>query len=271
MRLRLIFLILILILAACGSDDDGGDETNQALPTLAEVAADTTEEATDAIVVEQATETDEPTATEVVEESPTVEPSNTLPPTATFRPLPTQTPAPTVDRTRVAIGTGTAAVEEAVIISTVTAGANSPATTPMAVANVVITAAQFQEEVSLRIEDIQEIESARVSFVSGENPGIQVGLRASGGEALVNGTVFIPFQMTGSFVAIGGTINVEVGSGNPPQAYVDVALNHVLPAVVESFEAILKQRVGDEQDLESLEFVDATTMQIQLLVPANGP
>jgi hypothetical protein len=269
MRLRLIFLTLILILAACGSDDSG-DETNQALPTLAEVGADATEEATEVMLIPVATETNERTATEVVEESPTVEPSNTLPPTATFRPPPTQTPAPTIDRTRAAIGTGTAAVEEAVIISTVTAGANSPVTTPMAVADVVITAAQFQEEVSLRIEDIQEIESARVSFVSGENPGVQVGLRASGGEALVNGTVFIPFQMTGSFVAIGGTINVEVGSGNPPQAYVDVALSHVLPAVVESFEAILKQRVGDEQDLESLEFVDATTMQIRLLVPANG-
>jgi hypothetical protein len=165
MRLHLIFLTLILILAACGSDD-GGDATNQALPTLAEVAADATEEATEVMLIQVATETNEPTATEVVEESPTVEPSNTVPPTATFRPPPTQTPAPTIDRTRAAIGTGTAAVEEAVIISTVTAGANSPVTTPMAVADVVITAAQFQEEVSLRIEDIQEIESARVRMIS---------------------------------------------------------------------------------------------------------
>ena len=267
MQIRLFILaVIVFALAACGSDDETV-VPDDPLPTVADPAAALT--GGPDILTATATGIVSPTVAASATSASTATPTeaDAVSPTATFPPPPTVTPSPTVDLTARAQATGTAAILEAPVISTVTPG-GSVGATPVAVADVVITEAQFQEEVSLRISQIDAIESARIFFIAGENSGIRVSLRALGGEALVSGTVFVPFEATGDFVTIGGTVTIDVGSGDPPQPYVDTILNDLLPIIVESFDAILTQRLGEDQNLESMRFVD-DTMQIQLIVPAN--
>lgn len=278
MRLILIALLMTVVLVACDSDGDGSEATQDlVLPTRAVLP-----EATDEVTAEVAQVTNEPTATDEPTDIPTdtLEPTatdtsqptatNTRPATATPAPLATLTFTPALDIP----ASQTAQVIEAPVFSTLTpipipvGGTALPtATLQVIAADIVITMQQFQEELDLRTEQIPEIESARLSFASGETQGVLINLSAQGGQALTNGNVLITFQQSGTQVLIGvGEINV--GSGEPPARYVQIVNDLLYFAVLDAFDSILNQRLGEQHDLESIVFT-ATEMQIMLLVPEN--
>lgn len=278
MRLIIFALIMASMLVACDSSGDNSEATQDlTLPTRA-VLPDVTDEVT----TEVTQVTDEPTATDEPTDIPTDTPepiatntsqptaTNTRPATATSAPLATLTFTPALDIP----ASQTAQVIEAPVFSTLTpipipAGGTAlpTATLQVIAADIVITTQQFQEELDLLTEQMPEINSARLSFATGETQGVMINLSARGGQALTNGNVLITFQQSGSQVLIGvGEINV--GSGTPPQRYVEIVNNQLYFAVLDAFDAILTQRLGERHDLQSIVFT-ATEMQIMLLVPEN--
>lgn len=262
-KLRLLFGFLMLLAATrCGSDNN---EDNM-LPTIMELP---TEEIT--LITEQ------PAAMPTV--VTTIPPTSTETSTFTHTPHPTSTPlpsiaptlTPTANPTRAFELSATAAALQAPRISTLTpipigADVQPPVySIPVVAADIVITEQQFQDEINLRINNIPEIQSVLIDFLPGAIPGIRVRLTASGGEVFVIGDVFIGFQLTGGLVAI-DVLDISVGSGDPPQAFVDVAQNSLFPLVVDTFDSILTQRLGEQHDLETITITD-TTMDIMLLIP----
>lgn len=258
---RLLPLVALVLLAACGSQSDDAP-----LPTRFVSPEETAE-----VSAQSATDTMTPAPTETelpATATVAIEPSATRTATSTSTPRP-PTFTPTANMTRVFAGTSTAAVIEAPRFSTLTplppGSAPLITMTPALAADVVITEAQFQEELNLRIAGDPRIQTAAVNFVSGEIPGIRILLTALGGQALTSGEVFVGFQFTGSFVAI-SVLDISVGSGEPPEAYVEIVANVIMPAVVESFDSILTQRLGSVHDLQALTFANRT-MALTLLVP----
>jgi hypothetical protein len=250
-------LLLLLLIAACQPAEPQGE-----LPTLA--------------VLPSTTPTDEPTATETLTNTPfptdtplpTETPTDTPTPTDTL--MPSRTPRATAtttlttEPTFAAIASGTAAVQEAPRFSTLTpppAGTPPPAT-PLVAADVIITEPQFQEEVNTRIPNIPAIETARVNFVP---DGISVELTASGGEALLTGRVLVTIILTGDFATI-SIGDIEVNAPEAPQAYLDLVAGDFFLMILESLDSILRQRLGPDQNLQSIVVTD-NAIEVMLLVP----
>lgn len=259
----LISIVMLIFAAGC---DTGGDDDDNVLPTVMELPTDEVQSATEG-----------PSA--VLTETETSAPTDTLEPTLTSTPQPTNTPVPTImssatpslNPTRVVELSATAAILEAPRLSTLTpvpigADVQPPVyTIPVLAADVVITEQQFQEEVSLRVAANPKIQSAGIDFVTGNPSGILVRLTATGGQAFVTGDVFVSFQLSGGLLAI-SILDISVGSGEPPQSFVDIVQNDLFQLIVDSFDAIITQRLGTDHDLEQITFTD-TTMDIMLLVP----
>ena len=279
MRLMIFAVIMAMILVACGggSDDSDGDltlvlPTEAQLPEFTEVVTEDVDVQVDDAVTPTDEPTDAPTNTLEPTETEDVEPTitNTLPASATSAPLATLTFTPTfnIDASQTAI------IAEAPVFSTLTpipipAGGTALPTPTLQViaADVVITVDQLQEELDIRTEEIFEIDSARISFVEGDGQGVMVSMRASGGQALVSGDVLITFQPSGSLVMI-GVANISVGSGTAPERYAEIANTLLVDAVVDAFDSILTQRLGERHDLQSITF-STEAIQIMLLVPEN--
>jgi hypothetical protein len=155
------------------------------------------------------------------------------------------------------------------ILSTLTpapadSGISTPVT-PVLAADVVIEESQFQRQLNIEIGAVPAIEAAGVDFQADDQNGIQVRLTASGGEALVSGDVFFSFGVFNGIAQI-EVSDITVGSGDPPEAYVSVALEELYPLVIETLDVLLAQSLGPNHDLETIEFTD-TAMAIMLLVP----
>lgn len=256
--MRVIAFCLIVLMAACAPTSP---QATLELPTLA--------------VLPSLTPLDAP-ADAITETAPTdtLTPANTLPPsatptqTATTRPTstprPTQTIPATVEPTRAAINTATQAVLEAPRFSTFTPapGGEVPAGTPAQLADVVITEQQFQEALDARLVTSASIDRAAVDFVRG---AINVELTALGGEALTTGIVTISVQLTGDFATI-SISDIRVNAPEPPPVYVETVSADFFPAVLETLDSILEQRLGLDQKLRTIAVTD-TAIEVSLLVP----
>ncbi|NWG16187.1 MAG: hypothetical protein HXY41_06085 [Chloroflexi bacterium] len=254
MRFVPLALALLVMAAACAP---AAQTTEPDLPTLA--------------VLPSVTPTDTP-AIPTDTRAPTDTPFSTAVPTLTSTPRPTRTPRPTdappatVPPTLAAVGTATQAVLEAPRFSTFTPAPDGllPTGTPKQLADVVITEAQFQEEVDRRVADLPSIDRAIVDFVPG---GIQVELTALGGEALTTGIVLVTVELTGSFatIAIG---DIQVNAPEPPQVYVQVVSSDFFAMMLDSLDSILKQRLGPNQQLRDIAVTDSV-IEVTLLVPQS--
>jgi hypothetical protein len=250
-----LLITFFLLLAAC---QPAATETPE-LPTLASFPTLTETEAP--TETSTPTETQGPTATETATPTPSITSTPSSTPTYTRTPTITPTTSATVDVTDALIATGTAAAQEAPVISTVTPGGNIAAT-PQAVADVVITERQFQEEVNAEIVDIPSIQRAQIDFVPG---GINVELTALGGQAFITGEVFVSIELTGDFATI--TIgDITVNAPEPPESYIETINGDFFAMMVNVLSTILEQRLGEEHNLENIVMTD-TTMEITLLVP----
>lgn len=282
-------MVCALLLAACQPPQD-----NRELPTVA--------------VLPSETPTDVPTDTPAPTDTPTLTlaPTDTLVPSATFTPTITRTPTPppsptptntptdtptltntprvtpTSNPTQGAIASATAKILEAPTIATFTPippGSDAmvrPTSTgtPIVAAGVVITEAQFQEQLNLVLRDIPDVQNAVVEFAPG---GMFIELTASGGEALVTGRVFIRFtvvtgeQGLNNFLSLQPPLTLDEfvmnGGGVAPERFVQIVYTDVTPAVVTALDAILNQRLGEERhNLENVIF-DESAMTVSLLVP----
>lgn len=222
------------------------------------------------------------TATErAIQQQTAAAASDTPTPTHTLTPTETLTPTATPD-VLADFATSTAAVIEAPRLSTftpiplgVTARARPTSTgTPQLVADVVITEAQFQEEIDRLIADNDTIQDAVIDFMPG---GVNVRLTALGGQAFTTGDVFITFDLVNT-----GSLNnvlqiqpvppaefVMSNNATPSETFITVAYQDMFPLVLEAFDFILNQRLGQGQhDLEFI-IIDGRTMAISLLARAS--
>jgi hypothetical protein len=231
-----------------------------ALPTLdpsAEVTEPVETLATEPTEAVQPSDTPAPSRTPVPTRTPTLLPTET--------PRPTQPPPPTSEPTLAAASSATAAVLEAPRFSTFTPappGSSPPPGTPQQIADVVITEAQFQEEVNLKITTYESMQMARVDFVPG---GINVDLTALGGEAFISGRVFVSITVSGGIAAISPT-EITVNAPEPPEAYVVTVSGDFTLLMIDVMDTILRARLGPDQDLENIVMTDRE-MLITLLVP----
>lgn len=247
MRRFYFFVVFILIAAAC----QPAPQPRLELPTLA--------------VLPSLTPSDEPTNTPTVTLTP--RPSDTPAPTLTSTPPPTDTPRPTqtralLDPTAAGNATSTAIVQEAPRLSTLTPSANGES--DQVVADVVITEAQFQEELDQQIADKSSIQSARVDFVP---EGILVELTALGGQAFITGRVIVDIQIAGTFATI-SIGDIQVNAPEPPEAYVQVVGTDFFSAMLATLDSILAERLGEEHNLQDLVMTN-TAMELYLLVPES--
>lgn len=249
-----LFAVMILLIAAC---QPAATETPGELPTLAQIPSQTPTETLTPTITNTPAPTDPPT------ETPTETLTETPAPTIT--PFPTDTPSPTADVTRFAVASATQRQREAPRFYTLTparGGVIAPTTTPEVLADVTITEAQFQEEVDIAFADSTTITFASINFVTG---GISTQLEASGGDASITGTVFISIQTDNGLAQIQVT-DVQTNFPEPPEAYLDVVRDEFFPSMINVLTAILTQRVGAINNLETLT-VTEDAMLITLLVP----
>lgn len=272
---RTALIILLAFLAAACQPSDTEVPTLFVLPSLTPVPTETS--------TATPTDTDVPTETSLPTETntPTDIPTETLTPSDTPTPSRTPVPSATPNATGAAIGTATAQVLEAPVISTFTPlppgiiGAVRPTSTgtPEVIADVVITQAQFQEEIDRILEDNPDV--GDVEILLGE-AGLFVTLTASGGEALTTGRFLINFELS---VGSGGFDNLVIiqpaspdnfvmRDGNEPsEEFIAIAHGAVTEAVFQAFDDILNQRLGQGQhNLEFITLADGQ-MGISLLVP----
>ncbi len=277
MRKTALILLLVFVVAACQPAQEVGD-----LPTRAVLPSATPTDEPSATP----TETQPPTATNTPTalNTPTPRDTNTpsLTPSLTFTPSTTPIPSETPDATQAVQGTATAQVVEAPALATFTplppgaivvAARPTSTGTPEIVADVLITTAQFQEEMDRILADEDNISRAQVEFVPDE--GIAIDLTALSDGVFVSGRFTVPITLTGGgfnqFVQIGGQVDFTMDDGGEPSdAYVDAALMIVTPAVQEAFGFILDQRLGEGQhDLENLQ-ITGDALVITLYVPQPG-
>ncbi|MBL8156740.1 MAG: hypothetical protein JNM70_21360 [Anaerolineae bacterium] len=259
---RLLIAAGLLILAACQPTSEPTAE----LPTLAALPS-----ATPTIEV---SETPSPTAEVraspeatdllpfmMLTETPT--PTSSSTPTATRTPRPV-TPQPTLEPTRAAVGTATQAVLEAPRFVTFTPGPGAAGGAPQQFADVVINEQQFQEELTSLLSKYPDVDQATIDFVP---EGINVRMRVFDGSAFVSGNVMVSVVLTGDFATI--TISsITIDGGVPSQFFVDTATGPCFLLALETLDTILKQRLGPDQNLQSVVMTD-TEMLISLLVPAS--
>jgi hypothetical protein len=255
---RVAVIAALALLAACQPSAQPQGE----LPTLAVLPSLTPTDAP--------TETPAPSATP---QTPSATPEPSATPTQTETPLPSQTPrpsrtpTPTIEPTFAVVASATAALVEAPRFATFTPA--PPGSTPIPggpqqMAAVTITEAQFQEEVSRLIGGYPSMQSARVDFVP---DGISVELTALGGEAFISGRVFVSIVLSGDFATI-SLGDITVNAPEPPDAYVETVTGDFFFMMVAALDNILKQRVGEEQDLASIAVTD-TSIEVALRVPQS--
>ncbi len=181
--------------------------------------------------------------------------------------LPTEVPSATPSETPTRIPV-TIEIREEVRLATLTPvpqGVNAPVRqTPVVLADVVITEDDFQREMDRAIVGVDSIQFARVSFVP---EGLDVELTALGGMAFVTGSVRVLIEVSGSFATI--TIDsVTVNAAEPSEAYLEVVNGDFFSLLLEVFDTLLTERVGENHDLENI-VLNNEAMQIFLLVPAS--
>jgi len=156
----------------------------------------------------------------------------------------------------------------------VPAGANARPTStgaPQVIADVVITERQYEEEVTLLLQDSTTIRTVEIGITP---EGVRVTISALAGDAVTTGSFFVRFTLSDNELNNFITVQADPPSlfsmnGNivPSDAFVEVAYNEVVPAVFEAFDVILNQRLGTgEHDLDGIRFV-AGQIDISLLVP----
>jgi hypothetical protein len=200
----------------------------------------------------------EVTAETAVPETATPQASATLIPSATFTPttLPTETLPPVVTAPP-------SPTLPAVRIVTLTPAPGQAPTTPQALADLVITERQFQEEVDRRIASIDSIQDARIDFTP---QGISAELTALGGTAFITGNVQVNIQVQGGFAVI--TIgDISVNAPEPPEAYVLIASREFFSLLIDVLDTTLNSRLGSQFKLEDLTLTDDSIL-VRLLVPA---
>jgi len=218
------------------------------------------------------------TSTETLTPTETTIPTETLTPSTTPTPSNTPVPSNTPDATAISMGTSTAIAQEAPVLSTFTplppgavalVARPTSTGTPEVVADVIITAPQFQEEVDrLLDEEDNNITVAQVNLVE---EGVEYQLTAESTGVFVTGTVTVPFTFSGggfnNIITIGGAITIEMADGNePPENYL-LSVNEIVLITQESFNFILNQRLGEgNHNLETITIED-NRMLISLLVP----
>jgi hypothetical protein len=263
--MRWLLILGLALLAACQpAPDDTVLPTLAVLPSItpSDSPAGTQEaEATEAAVAAAATE-EVPTATPFM--SPTVPASAT--PTAT--PTLTRTLTPTPDLTLAARATETAAVLEAPTIVTFTpapvtrvAQQNAPTPRRDAVATLSVTEAQFQEALDTVLAEYPTIQSAVVDFTP---QAVRVQLTASGGDAMVTGLVTLSVQSQGNFATMQVT-NIEMNAPEPPESFLEVVNGDFILAMIQTLDEVLAERLGAENDLETL-LLTESSMELRLLV-----
>ncbi len=244
MRILTAAIVLIFALTACQPAAQDTDD----LPTL--------------VVLPSATPTEEPTNIPTITTTPL--PTDTRTPRPTTTPIPPDTAVPTqapLTFTPDSAATSTAVIQNAPRIVTLTPGGNAPST-PQALADVIITQSQFQQALNTRLQGVDSIQTAVIRFVP---EGIQVQLTALGGQAFTTGEVLIAFDLAEDFVQI-SIGEIRVNAVEPPPEYVEVIGGTLFPLVVETFDAILTERLGEEHNLQSLVF-NGNQLEIMLLVP----
>lgn len=259
---RLLIAAGLLILAACQPTSEPTAE----LPTVAVLPSQTpTIEAS-----ETPSPTEEPTASPeatellplaILTEAATATVTPTMTATRTPRPV---TPQPTLEPTQAAIGTATQAVLEAPRFVTFTPGPGAVVGAPQRFADVVINEQQFQEELTALLSKYPDVDQATIDFVP---EGINVRMRVFDGSAFVSGNVMVSVVLTGDFATI--TISsITIDGGAQSQFFVDTATGACFLLTLETLDTILKQRLGPDQNLQSVVMTD-TEMLISLLVPAS--
>lgn len=169
---RPLLLLLVMVLAACGSDDPTPDDAE--LPTIIPRVESTA------------------TAT-----APVASPTASATPAEAATTVPTETPFTIVPETPLPTRTSTPSLTPIVLENT---------------RDITITEREFQDAVNAAIPQTPSLERANIDFVSGEDAGIQIQLTAPGGRALVTGNVFIRFQISGGLVLVSvGEIEVASG------------------------------------------------------------
>jgi hypothetical protein len=145
-----------------------------------------------------------------------------------------------------------------------TPGGSLPAgSTPQVIADLVITEAQFQEEVNAQMGAYASIQRARADFVPN---GINVELTALGGQAFITGSVFLSIEMTDLRAAQITIGDITVNAPEPPDAYMETVNGDFFTLMVNVLDTILTQRLGEEHNLENIVLTD-TAMEVSLLVP----
>lgn len=259
MKFLLVHALLLILLAACQPATPAAEE----LPTLAALPSATAIlTATAAVEATALPATETPGLGITLEASPTDVLTNTPLPSRTPRPV---TPTNTVEPTQAAIGTATQSILEAPRFATFTPpapGIVAATGAPQQFADVVISEAQFQEEVNSKLLAYPNLESIAVDFVPS---GIRARLTAYDGTELTSGTVLVAIIMNGEVAAI-SISQITTDTAPVPQGYIDVATGDFFVMMVETLDSILKQRLGPEQNLENIVIMDSE-MQISLLVP----
>lgn len=249
-RFWILIALAGLLIAACQPTADITLPTQAVLPSVTP--------SPEASVQAAATNTSAPSATPVpatlipteatTEESEATEETEALPPSVT--------PLPQV----------TIEIREEVRFATLTPappGENRPIrTTPVVMADVVITQGDFQRAMDTALEGHEAIQGAEIDFVP---DGINVELTALGGAAYITGRVKVLIQMSGSFASI--TISdIQVNAAELPEAYLEVVNEQFFGLFIQVFDSLLTERVGEGHDLENI-LLNDQAMEVFLLVP----
>jgi hypothetical protein len=259
-----------ILIASCSPADNS-------LPTLVPSLTPTALPPTSTASPSPVPTTRVPTATH----TPT--PTLTPPPAATVTPTPSATPTeaptataalPTANPTANAQASATALVIEAPRLATftpvppgVTARPTSTGTAQV-IADVIIFEWQMQEEVDIALASDSRVNEALVDFTP---EGVRITLSAAGGEAVTSGSFMIYFTAAGggfqNFLQISADSSDQfqmLNGGPAPDMFVQIAYEAVVPAVFQSFDKILNQRLGQgRHDLERL-VIDDQQMFITL-------
>lgn len=252
-------LLAAVLLAACQPQPEPPPlPTRAALDDAAAQPTPTQESAPDAAEA-AAVPSDTPQAPPAASDTPTALASATLIPSATFTPLPPTTPPPTATPDLPPTPT-----LPAVRISTVTPPPGGAAATPLALADLVITERQFQDEIDRRVPSMDTIQRVRVDFTP---QSINAELTALGGTAFVTGNVQLNIQVQGGFAVI--TIgDITVNAPEPPPTYIEVASREFFSLLIDALDTLLNSRLAGEFDIQEVTLTD-DTIEVRLLIPAQ--